>query len=165
MSQRNLLIALFASLAVNLFVIGAVAGAYLFGAGLHGPRPPGPRGGPPMFAAAKALPDDQAEAYRDALSAEAIAVRPMLRQARQLRHDAWMKLSADPVDAAGIAADLDKARNLQAQAQSQVDRRIVEFAAGRPAGERGKMAEILANPPQRRGRGEREGGGPPPPQP
>lgn len=159
MSRRTLYIALFVSLALNLFVVGAGVGAYLLGGHLPGRGGPPRGGGPPMFAAAQALPGNEVDAYRDALSAEALAVRPTMRQARTLRHDAWLKLGADPLDSAAIVADLDKARSLQAQAQSQMDRRIVDFAAHLPAAERGRFGEALSQPPQRRG-----GRRPPPPE-
>lgn len=162
MSRRTLFILLFVSLALNLFILGAGAGAFLLGERLHPDRPPGMRGGPPMFAAAASLPDAEAQAYRDALSAEALAVRPTLRQARRLRNDAWLKLGADPVDAAGIVGDLDKARALQAQAQSDVDKKIVDFAARLPAAERGRFAEAISQPPMRHGPHHGGGGGPPP---
>lgn len=166
MSRRTLLILLFVSLALNLFVLGAGAGAFLFGERLFPHRAPAFRGGPPMFAAAATLPDPEAQAYRDALSAQALAVRPTMRQARSLRHDAWIRLGADPVDAAGVIADLDKARALQAQAQSDVDRKIVDFAAKLPAAERARFGEAMAQPPQHRhGHGRGGPGGPPPDQP
>ena len=104
-----------------------------------------------MFAAAQVLPLGEAEAYRDALSAQALAVRPTMRQARLLRHDAWLRLGNDPLDAAGIVSDLDKARALQAQAQSEVDKKIVDYAAHLPAADRARFGQALAQPPQRRG--------------
>lgn len=171
MSRRTLFIILFASLAVNLFVIGLGAGAFIFGDRLEGPlgghfghrRAPEFRGGPPMMAAAQALPDDQREAYRDALSAEALAVRPKLREARQIRHDAWLKLAADPADAAGAASDLDRARALDNEARTVIDRRIVDFAARLPAAQRKTFAEALSLPPQRRGGPMAPDGSPPGP--
>jgi uncharacterized membrane protein len=159
MSRRTLFILLFVSLALNLFIIGAGAGAFLLGERLHARRGPEVRGAPPMFAAAQALPGDEAGAYRDALSAEALAVRPMLRQARAMRRDAWLKLGTDPLDAAGVVADLDKARALQAQAQSEVDKKIVDYAAHLSAADRARFAAALAQPPQRRGGGGARGGG------
>jgi uncharacterized membrane protein len=118
-----------------------------------------------MFAAAATLPEGQAEAYRDALSAQALAVRPKLREARTLRHDAWTRLGAEPVDAAGVAADLDKARGIQAEAQSEVDRKIVEFVAKLPAPERARFAQAMAQPPPHRGGRGRGGPGGPAPMP
>jgi uncharacterized membrane protein len=161
-SRRTLLIIVFVSLALNLFVLGAGAGAFLFGERLFPHRPPPFRGGPPMFAAAAVLPEAEAQAYRDALSAQALAVRPKLHEARTLRHDAWTRLGDDPVDAAGVVADLDKARALQAEAQSAVDKQIVEFAAKLPAAERARFGQAMAQPAQHRGGHRRGGPGGPP---
>ena len=149
MSRRSLLILLFLSLALNLFIVGAGVGAYLLGGHLPGRGRLPTGGGPPMFAAAQALPSQEADAYRDTLSIEANAVRPTMRKARLLRHDAWLKLGADPLDSAAIVADLDRARSLQAQAQSEMDHKIVDFAAHLPAVDRAKFGEALSQPPPR----------------
>lgn len=159
MSQRTLFIALFVSLAVNLFVLGALAGVYLFGPRLHH-RPPEFRGGPPMMAAAAALPENQRAAYHDALRAEVMRVGPQLREARQIRRGAWARLAADPVDAAAINADLDRARAMELQARADVDRAILGFAAKLPAADRARFGQALAEPPRHGGRH-----GPPPPMP
>ena len=151
MSRRSLLILLFVSLALNLFIVGAGVGAYLLGGHLPGQGGSPRGGGPPMFAAAQALPGQEADAYRDTLSSEANAVRPTMRQARMLRHDAWLKLGAEPLDSAAIVADLDRARSLQARAQSEIDRKIVDFATHLPAADRVKFGEALSLPPQRHG--------------
>lgn len=145
MSRRTLFILLFASLALNLFVLGAAAGVYLLGPRLHGP----PRGGgPAMMAAAAALPEGQRAAYREALRAEAVRVGPQLRQARQVRREAWTRLGADSVDMAGISADLDRARALELQARADVDRVILGFAAKLPAADRARLGQALAQPPR-----------------
>jgi uncharacterized membrane protein len=157
-SRRTLYILLFVSLALNLFVIGAAAGVYLFGPRMHG-RPPEFRGGgPAMIAAAAGLPDNQRAAYRDALRAEAQKVAPQLREARQVRRQAWTRLAADPADPTAISAELDRARTLEAAARADVDRTILEFAAKLPVADRARLGEALAQPPRRGGRH-----GPPPP--
>lgn len=155
MSRRTLFILLFISLAVNLFVIGAAAGAFLFGARLHG-RMAVPRGAPVMLAAAAALPDDQKEAYRQTLRAEAGVVGPKLREAHQLRRQAWMRLGTDPLDAKGIAADLDRARALETEARAEVDHTILDFSARLAAPDRARLGQALGQPPRR-------GPRPPPP--
>ena len=104
-----------------------------------------------MMAAASLLPEAQRDGYRESLSDAAAAVRPKLRQARRLRHDAWMRLGADPLDGAGVLADLDRARTLQSEAQDEIDRKIVDLAAQMPAAQRARLGAALAQPPQRRG--------------
>ncbi|MDB5442983.1 MAG: hypothetical protein JWP73_1359 [Phenylobacterium sp.] len=145
MSRRTLVILLFASLALNLFVLGAAAGVTVL-ADLFHPKPPQA----PMMAAAALLPEGQRDAYRESLNDAAAAARPKLRQARRLRREAWTRLGAEPLDAAGVLADLDRARALQSQAQDEIDRKIVELAAPMPAAQRAKLGAALAQPPQRR---------------
>jgi uncharacterized membrane protein len=152
MSRRGLLIALIVSLAVNLFVLGGLAGAVLMGFPLH--RPPPPQGGPPRLAAlGAALTPAQREAWQSAIRESAETAGPKLRQARLLRDQAWRSMSADPVDTQAVLAALNQSRTLELQARSEMDRSVVGFAATLPASERGKLAEALS-------RGRRHG--PPP---
>jgi uncharacterized membrane protein len=149
MSRRTLFILLFASLALNLFVLGAVAGVYLFGPRMHRHAGESRGGGPAMIAAAADLPDDQRAAYRESLRTEAQKVAPQLREARQIRRDAWTRLGSDPVDPAAINADLDRARSLELAARAEVDRTILDFAARLPAADRARLGQALAQPPRR----------------
>lgn len=157
MRQRTVFILLFVSLAVNLFMVGALVGALVLGARVHAFMGRGPRfGGPPMAAAARALPPEQAQAFHQMLRDEAAAVGPKMRQARQLRREALGRLAGEPLDPQPILRDLDSARTLEAQARGDVDHRIVDFAARLPADQRARLGQALAQP--RRGPG-----GPPPP--
>lgn len=159
MNRRTLYILLFISLALNLFVLGAAAGVYLFAPRMHG-HPPGFRGGGPgMMAAAAALPESQRGAYQDALRAEAMQVGPQLREARQIRRAAWAKLGADPVDPAAITADLDRARAMETQARADFDHAILDFAAKLAPADRAHFGQALAEPPHH---GARRGTPPPP---
>lgn len=146
MSRPILLVLLFVSLALNLFILGAAAGVTVLADAFH-PKPPQA----PMMAAAAVLPEAQRDAYRESLSDAAAAARPKLRQARRLRHDAWLRLGADPFDAAGVLADLDRARTLQSEAQDEIDKNIVDLAAKMPAAQRGKIGAALAQPAGQRG--------------
>lgn len=154
MNRRGLLIALIVSLAVNLFAIGAVVGAIVLGPRLHGPgvRP----GGPPFWSAAAELPPERRAAYRQALMGEAGEVRDAMRAARQARREAWLSLG-DPAFSPGDAtARLERARTLEMQARSAVERRIVDFAVTLSPEERARLAKGLAKSgPGRRGGGDR----------
>lgn len=168
MSQRTLFIVLFVSLAVNLFAIGLGAGAFLFGDrlggygggrfGQHRP-PPFPRGGrASIMAAVQTLPEDQQAAFRQAVTDEALAMGPKMREARELRRGAWQKLAADKVDPQGITADLDRARALDGEGAAAFEHQFVDFAARLPAAQRATLVQPLLNPPfprGRRGPGER----------
>jgi uncharacterized membrane protein len=154
MSRRTLYVLLFVSVAINLFVLGAVAGILGAGTHLHMRHAGGPRFGGPMAAAARSLPPDRAAAFRELVRAQAAAVGPKMRQARDLRRSAFLRLGAEPVDTAAIFRDLDAARLEQIQAQDAVDHRIVTFAAQLPRDQRARFAAALARP----ARGPRPGG-------
>lgn len=151
MSRRGLVIALIISLAVNLFVLGGLAGAVLMGFPLH--RPPPPQGPPRLAALGAELTPAQREAWQSTIRESAVTAGPKIRQARLLRDQAWRSIAADPVDTQAVLAALNQSRTLELQARSEMDRSVVGFAATLPASERGKLAEALS-------RGRRHG--PPP---
>ncbi|CAN7445368.1 periplasmic heavy metal sensor [Phenylobacterium sp. LjRoot219] len=142
MSRRGLWIALIVSLAVNLFVLGGLAGAALRG-GLRPPEPP-PPGPPRLTAAGAALSDPQREAWQAAIRQGAETSRPKLEQARALRREAWRGLSIGPVDVEATLVALNRSRALEMQARSEMDRAVVGFAATLPADDRRKLAEVLS---------------------
>ncbi|CAN7409818.1 periplasmic heavy metal sensor [Phenylobacterium sp. LjRoot225] len=142
MSRRGLLIALIASLAVNLFVLGGLAGVALRGFPIH--RPP-PQSGPPrLVALGEVLTPAQRDAWQAAIRQTAETGAPKLLRARQVRRDAWRDLTADPVNPQAALAALDQARRLEFQARSEMDRAVVGFAATLPVDERRKLGEALS---------------------
>jgi len=159
MSRRGLWIALIVSLAVNLFVLGALAGVALRGFRHHGPPPPGPQR---LTAAGAVLSEQQREAWRAAIRQGAETSGPKLEQARALRREAWRNLSSGSVDAEATLATLDRSRALEMQARSEMDRAVVGFAATLPASERRKLAEVLSRQRRHPPEGSRDGRGPGP---
>lgn len=156
MSPRNLTIALFISLAFNVFAFGAVVGALVIGVRMTEGRQMAMRPGlPPIFAAAESLPDARQDAYRRALRAEAGEARRTLMLAGQARREAWGRLSEDPYDPAAVRRDLVAAQAIEAQARSGLESRIVTFAEGLTLEERQALAAALSRPPRR----HRDGGG------
>lgn len=152
MKGRGLLIALIVSLAVNLFVLGGLAGAMMMGWGRQKPPP----GGPPRLAAAgAALTPAQREAWQTAIRQAAQTSGAKVQEARQLRREAWRGLSDETVDAQAMLAQLNRSRTLELQARSEMDRAVVGFAATLPAEERRKLADALSR--ARRGGGPRAG--------
>jgi uncharacterized membrane protein len=151
MSRRGLIIALVVSLGVNLFVVGALFGAFVLGQRMHAFHP-GPRQLGPLWAAASDLPPERQQAFRQALRGAAGEVGGELRQARQARREAWLSLKSEPFDPAAVTAALGRARGLEMQARAEVERRIVDFAAALTPAERARLAERLAHAgPRRRG--------------
>lgn len=159
MQPRALWIVAIVSLALNLFLVGAVVGALVIGA--HKPMRRGDlRPGPALFAAAQELSPEQQRAYHTALRSETRAMAPKLREAREARRSAWRRLGEDPVDQAAAVRDLDRARALEIEARGAIERRLLAFAATLPPSERAKLAERLSRAaPGPRG----EGGRRPPP--
>jgi uncharacterized membrane protein len=144
MSRRGLIIALVASAALNLFVIGGVAGAALMGLRMHGGplRPPPPR--QHVAGLGVDLPPPEQRAWRDAVGKAMAESGPKFREARALRRQAWQSLGADPVDLQAVQAQLGRARTLEAEARGRVDAAVVGFAGGLAPEERREMAEALS---------------------
>lgn len=148
MSPRGLAIALFASVALNLFAVGAVVGGFVIAERLHGMTPvqrPGMGRQQPLWKAADDLPPAHRDAYRGLLRDQAETVALQVREARQARRRAWAGLMVEPFDAAATAKNLADARALEMQARGGVEQKIVEFAATLPADERARLAQGLAH--------------------
>ena len=142
MSRRGLLIALIVSLAVNLFVLGGLAGVLFMGL-LRPPGPP-PMAGPPRLAAiGQALAPAHRDAWVSTVRQTAQSSGPKLKQARELRRQAWQELAKDPVDSQSAVDARDQARALEFQARAEMDRAVVGFAATLPSDERRKLGEAL----------------------
>ena len=146
MSPRALTIALIASLALNLFIIGTVVGGVLVGAKLRAETPAGAAGRPrqPLWTAADALPPEQRRAYRHLLRGRAQHVGAQMRESRFARREAWLSMAAEPFNANATAQQLALARTLETTARGGVEDRIVAFAATLPPAERAILAEGLA---------------------
>lgn len=142
-SQRTLTLALVASVALNLFVIGAVVGVMVLGHRVreaHGANRPRQ----PLWSAADTLPPEHQRAYRQLLRGEAGRVGGQMRQARQARREAWDDLGGEPLDGRAISRRLKEARALEMTARGGVEDRIVAFAATLPSAERAELARGLA---------------------
>lgn len=175
MSQRNLSIALFVSLGLNLFAIGAIIGGLVVGARFSEGRGEMMRPGPPPFwDAAQTLPPARQEAFHRALRGEAFEVRRKLMAAGEARRAAWSELGADPFDPTAVRRDLARAQAMEMEARTIVEGRVVDFAGELSAEERDRLAGALSRPSQRRmrdgrrdsdRRGGEEGRDAPPPAP
>ncbi|OHB32658.1 MAG: hypothetical protein A2882_13515 [Phenylobacterium sp. RIFCSPHIGHO2_01_FULL_70_10] len=156
MSQRHLTIALFVSLALNLFAVGAIVGGLVVGARFSQHRQtlirPGP---PPFWDAAQTLPAAQQEAFHRALRGDALEVRRKLMAAGEARREAWSELGADPFDPTAVRRDLARAQAMEMEARSIVEGRVVDFAGELSAEERDRLAGALSRPATRRMHGGR----------
>jgi len=169
--NRTLTIALAVSLTLNVFIVGAVVGAYGQRARFdgHGPPPRGAGGGNPIMRAAERLPPDVAAAYRTRMRAEGTAAQPLLQEARQARRDASEAFAQPTFDKAAALAALAKARTAETTAREKLETAVVDFAAALPVDQRREIGMGIRQPPRGPGGpgGGRRGGrgpgmGPPP---
>lgn len=144
MNRKVLYAALFTSLALNLFIGGALVGAKF---AEHRPLRPEPgqmRGGrnPVMLAVRELSPESQA-AWRKA-AAEGQPLRPQMREARELARGAMRSFASPDFNKAAAYADFERARRLEYEARLGMDRRLVDFVATLPPEERAKFGEALS---------------------
>lgn len=145
MSRNTLTVALFVSLAVNLFVIGAVVGGLVVAVRAPaGPVEPAARPGPALWAAGSELTPQSRREFHRMLREQGAESGQRLRAARQARRAAWESMSQQPFDAAATNRALDAARVLEMNARRDVEHRIVGFAGRLPAEERARFADALA---------------------
>jgi uncharacterized membrane protein len=122
MSGRGLTIALVASAALNVFIIGAVAGLWV----THGFPDGGP---PPLHAAADRLNPTDRAALQQVMHDQMEANGPVLLDARKARREARQLMLAQPFDPAATAAALARARADDQQIRAQFETAVVNFAA------------------------------------
>ena len=159
MSRRTLSIALFVSLAFNLFLVGAVTGGFVVGHRIRGggdERPSSAGRGPPqLWRAGDALPPDQARAERLALRDQGRAAREEMHAVRAARLEAWRALGQEPFDAKAAKARLAAIRAEEADARGQIEDSVVDFAVQLSPADRAGLARGLTahrgGPPGERG--------------
>lgn len=157
MGRRWVWIVMFSSLALNLFLVGLMAGALVIGSRFHVLRPQGagPQPVRGLWAAGSGLTPEHRQAFHKVLRGGGQDVGAKLREARQLRRQAWTQMGAEPLDPAAATQSLDRARALETEARGGVEHEIVTFAATLPPAERAALAEGLArtmSPPRGQGR-------------
>lgn len=152
MSRPLLLGALFASLALNVFIGGAFIGAHLTKSA-EPPRPatapPTERPRTPLLSAVRALPPEAREAWRESGREFTITHAPRARQARSLAREAMRSFGNEPFDQAAALAALEKARKTEYENRLAMDRRIVGFVATLPQDQRAAFGEALSRPTAR----------------
>ena len=153
MSVRSLTITLIISAALNLFLVGAGAGAWIL-AHRVGEAHMGAQitQRAPLWRAGDELPPAHRQAWRDFLREHALTAAPLLRDGRAQRRAAWEMLLQPNVDTAAAKAQLAKARGVDTQARGVVEDAIIDFAATLPVDERKTLLEGLKRvAPQRVG--------------
>jgi len=162
--KRWALVLLVVSLIVNVFLLGIIGGSVWHwthdrGMGFRGAW---------RMRVAESLPEAQGKALRQAIREAVHEQMPALRAARADRAEAARLFVQPQFDANAINARLDQARASDMALRTNLEHRMIQFAATLPQDERKKMAEALKEGgPFRQGpphpRGMDEPGGPPGP--
>lgn len=153
MTSSRIKIALAASLALNLFVIGAVAGAAGMQARLHTKAPATSTRGSTsaLMRAAEVLPETKRDLYIARLKTEGENAQADFKAARAARIRASELIAAPTYDQPRIAALLAEARTHDVRARTRFETAVIAFAATLTPQERKTLGERLSptyKPPQ-----------------
>jgi uncharacterized membrane protein len=151
-----LVIALVASLVLNVFLVGAGAGVFTLAMRMAhdsaGPRPGA------FQIASRDLPPADRQAMREMLRGAWADVRTAADQSRRLRAEAWGALADPKPDPAAIKQQLAQSRQLDLTARTAVEEKVVDYVAARSPADRtivvAGLRSVFPPPP---------GTGPPPP--
>ena len=136
MSNRTLKILCAVSILLNIFLLGAAIGG---AAWVHARRPM--IGAGALRVAGSDLPRDERRAFRRALRAARLEMRPTAMAGRQARDDAVTLLDAPTLDQAKLADALARIRAADLAIRAHVEARAIGFAATLPPVDRTKLAE------------------------
>ncbi|MGD9803125.1 MAG: periplasmic heavy metal sensor [Hyphomicrobiaceae bacterium] len=137
--SRNSLLAI--SLALNVFILGAVAGgAYMWHALDPAKVAENQRA---LRFAAQALPPAQRMGFRQALAAARRAAASDIETARQGRDALARLLSQDALDQAAIDAELTKIRSADMALRTRLEQAIIDFAESLTPAQRREFVDGL----------------------
>jgi len=145
--KRRTMILLVASLVANVFLIGLIGGTVWHWTHDRGM---GFRGGWRMRVA-ESLPQPQRQILRQAIHDTVRQALPRLRESGAARAEAARLFVQPQFDANAINAKLDQARVSDMQLRTDLEHRMIQFAATLPQDQRKKMAEALKEGPFRQG--------------
>jgi len=150
--SRRWKIALIVSLALNLFLAGALAARLAWR--WEQPRRGGhmePAGGPGL----SALTPERRDAFRVVVRRAAENNRPAMREVREARRSAARRFAAEPYDAAAVAAELRRASALEMRLRERMEVDILTYGGELSVAERAAVAPLLERGLRRVARGER----------
>ena len=145
MKPRGLIIALVVSVAFNLFLAGLIVGGAVVARRVAEARPVEAAGQnrAPLWRAGDELPQPKRRAFRQMFRQAGLETRDAVGQARAIRREAIASMEAPDYDAAVALEKLNRARQLDGQARSQVEAKILAFAATLTPDERERLAQGL----------------------
>ncbi|MDG2527575.1 periplasmic heavy metal sensor [Caulobacter endophyticus] len=144
-ANRTLIIALVASGALNLFLVGGIAGAAWMRqeARREAPIAAAQAQRPPLWTAGRDLPPEHRRALRRSLREAALENRADAQAARAERRAVVEAMAEGRFDRAEAERRMAAARALESGVRAKVDGRLVAFAESLPPEERKVLAEGL----------------------
>lgn len=130
-------ILLIASLALNLFLAGAL------GVFLYRQSQTAPAVAPTLVTAVQGLTPAHQAAFHTLLEAEGMRLKPLMRNAKTARRTAAQLFSQPTLDSAAVLAALKDARSNEERARGELEEQVVTFAAPLNVEERKSLAVIL----------------------
>lgn len=142
MSERSIRLLLAASLAVNIFLLGAAAGAgYMWRAQEVQRDAAGEQRG--LRFAADDLSPEQRKAFRQALAEARRQSAADIEAARAGREEVARLIEGEPIDSAAVNAALTAIRQADTALRSRLEQAIVSFAAGLTPADRARLVDGL----------------------
>ena len=151
MTDRGLKLALVISVALNIFVVGALAGGLIMGARTIQDRPHRDR--PAVIDMVRSLDEADRAAAEARLRATALAARADFNTARQARSEAIDLAGGATFDRAAVEAALIRSRESEAAGRQRLEGGLLDLMEGLDQEDRQRLAPGLA----RRGRDGRPG--------
>ncbi len=150
--------ALFASLVLNLFLVGLIAGSWAHHRhglgwilGVPGERgAPRFAGSPPIRQAVQSLPEADQRIFKETMGALRPEIGRDLQEIRRLRERATEAVRAEPFDRAGFLAAMGELRQKQLAIQTRVHAGTADALSKLPADSRRQFAERFKPRPRAR---------------
>jgi uncharacterized membrane protein len=138
--KRRLKYALIASLALNLLIVGAVAGT-MYGFRKHHPRFAERGEDFGMMGLTRVLPDERRKEMRKLLREDRASLRPLMEEVRTARREAAVKLGAEPFDRAALEAAIANVAEKERTVRNAAVTAFLGHAEKLTPEERTKLAE------------------------
>lgn len=137
MTGRRLAIVLIVSLALNLFLAGAL-GVFLYRQASKAPPVT-----PTLVSAVDGLTPEHQAAFHAMLQAEGMRLKPLMHDAKISRREAATLFTQPNLDQAAVVSALTHARSQEEQARGELEEKVVQFAAPLSLKERQSLSIIL----------------------
>jgi uncharacterized membrane protein len=137
MTGRRLAIVLIVSLALNLFLAGAL-GVFLYRQAIKAPPVT-----PTLVSAVDGMTPEHQAAFHAMLRAEGLKLRSQIHDAKLSRRQAASLFVQPDLDQAAVISALAHARSQEEQARAELEEKVVTFAAPLSVKERQSLAIIL----------------------